>query len=289
MTDSECLMNTLTLSHEDVLSILPDRSPDAHKGNFGRILLLCSSCGYTGAAALCAMGALRSGAGLVYLGVPKSIYQIEATKLTEPIVFALPEADGKYHSSALELIEPMLHKMDAILIGPGMGISQHTQHILCSILEKYQGTVVIDADGITQLADHIHILRGRNGQTILTPHAGEFTRIGGNSENDRISEAVKMATDLGCILLLKGHRTVITDGVTTYVNNTGNPGMAVGGSGDLLAGIIVSLVGQGIDPLLATATAAWLHGRAGDICTEKIGQYGMLPTDMLQELPRLMK
>jgi NAD(P)H-hydrate epimerase len=133
------------------------------------------------------------------------------------------------------------------------------------------------------------ILRERHAPTILTPHAGEFARIGGDNQADRIVETQRFAREYGCILLLKGHETVISDGEETYVNQTGNPGMAVGGSGDLLSGIIVSLLGQGIEPLKAAACGAWLHGKAGDLCAEKIGQYGMLPTDMVEVLPRLLK
>ena len=132
-------------------------------------------------------------------------------------------------------------------------------------------------------------MRGRTGTTVLTPHTGEFARIAGELTDDRISSAVKFAKLSGSIVLLKGHRTVITDSNICYINNTGNPGMAVGGSGDVLAGMIAALLGQGITPLEAAACAAWLHGAAGDICAEEIGQYGMLPTDMLKVLPRLLK
>lgn len=124
---------------------------------------------------------------------------------------------------------------------------------------------------------------------ILTPHDGEFARLGGVIGADRRAAAEKMAGELGCTMLLKGHRTVITDGETTYINTTGNPGMAVGGSGDVLSGIIVSLLGQGIDPLKAAACGAWLHGAAGDLCAAELGQYGMLPGDMVAALPRLLK
>jgi len=147
----------------------------------------------------------------------------------------------------------------------------------------------VDADGINVLKAHKDILRGRTYPTILTPHDGEFLRFGGTIGEDRMASAVYFSREWNCILLLKGHRTCITDGTVCYRNETGNPGMAVGGSGDVLAGIIVSLLGQGIAPLEAAACAAWLHGAAGDICAEEIGQYGMLPTDVLTRIPRLMK
>lgn len=279
----------MELNHEKVLRLLPDRDLKAHKGDFGKILLLCGSVGYTGAAALSAMGALRSGAGLVFLGVPQSIYTIEAVKLTEPIVFPLPECDGKLSKSAVSEILDRLSNMDAVLLGPGFGQSEGTLAVTKTVLEAYQGPVVLDADGINIISQHKDILRGRTAPTILTPHDGEFRRLGGTLTEDRAASAEKMAEDLGCIMLLKGHRTVITDGRATYINHTGNPGMAVGGSGDVLAGIIVSLLGQGLQPLEAAACGAWIHGAAGDLCAGEIGQYGMLPSDLVQALPRLLK
>ena len=277
------------LNHESVLSLLPDRDCNAHKGNFGKILLLCGSLGYTGAAYLAAMGALRSGAGLVFLGVPESIYTIEAVKLNEAIVFPLPDDGGMLSSWAIPEILDRLPKMDAVLIGPGLGWSPKTQAVVKAVLENAACPVVLDADGINVMGEHKDILRGRQAPTILTPHDGEFARLGGNIGTDRMATAASMAKELGCILLLKGHRTCITDGENHYINCTGNPGMAVGGSGDLLSGILVSLLGQGLAPLEAAAVGAWLHGAAGDICAEELGQYGMLPTDMLRVLPRLMK
>ena len=282
-------MDTIKLNHSEVLKLLPERNPCAHKGDFGRILLLCGSRGYTGAAALAAMGALRCGAGLVYLGVPESIYVIEAVKLTEAIVFPLPEADGRLSATAVDEIRNLLPKMDTVLIGPGLGQSEGVFMVVQEVLRAFDGPVVLDADGINVLSGHIDILRGRTNPTILTPHEGEFQRISGQVCDDRIATAVSFAKNTGCIFLLKGHQTVITDGSKCYVNPTGNPGMAVGGSGDVLAGMIAALLGQGIAPLQAAACSAWLHGAAGDICATEIGQYGMLPTDMLQVLPRLLK
>ena len=282
-------MEIKELNHESVLFLLPDRDENAHKGNFGKILLLCGSRGYTGAAYLAAMGALRSGAGLVFLGVPESIYAIEAVKLNEAIVFPLPDDGGMLSGWAIPEILDRLPKMDAVLMGCGLGQSYKTRSVVKAVLENAACPVVVDADGINVLSGHKDILRGRKVPTILTPHDGEFARLGGIIGEDRMASASEMALDLGCVMLLKGHRTCITDGHTGYINTTGNPGMAVGGSGDLLSGIIVSLLGQGLAPLEAAACGAWLHGAAGDLCAQEIGQYGMLPTDMLLALPRLMK
>ena len=278
-----------TLDHEQILKILPDRDPRAHKGDFGKILLLCGSRGFTGAAYLAAMGALRSGAGLVFLGVPESIYAVEAVKLNEPVVFPLPDRGGKLSQEAIPEILERLPQMDAVLVGPGLGQSDGVFQVVKTVLEQAACPVVLDADGINLLSAHKDILRGRTAPTILTPHGGEFARLGGQAGADRQAAAEAMARDLGCSLLLKGHNTVITDGTVTYINPTGNPGMAVGGSGDVLAGIITALLGQGVKPLEAAACSAWIHGAAGDICAAEIGQYGMLPTDMVAVLPRLLK
>ena len=279
----------MELNHEKVLEILPDRDRNAHKGDFGKILLLCGSRGYTGAAALCARGALRSGAGLVYLGVPESIYAIEAVKLEEAIVFPLPDTNGMLSREAIPEILRRLPAMDAVVLGCGLGQSEGTLEVVKAVIEEASCPVVLDADGINLAAAHKNILRERTGITILTPHEGEFARLGGVLTQGRVAAAQQMAMELGCILVLKGPNTIITDGQATYINPTGNPGMAVGGSGDVLAGIIGAFLGQSILPLEAAACAAWVHGAAGDLCAREIGQYGMLPSDMIRVLPRLLK
>lgn len=282
-------MEILELNRDSVNAVLPQRDPWGHKGSFGKILLLCGSRGYTGAAYLSTMGALRSGAGLVFLGVPESIYAIEAVKLNEPVVFPLPDIGGMVSADAVRELEPKLEKMDAVLIGCGLGISPDTEQLLLWVLKNARCPVIVDADGITMLRTHKDILRGRKYPTILTPHDGEFLRLGGTIGDDRMTSAADFAREWNCVLLLKGHRTCVSDGKTHYRNTTGNPGMAVGGSGDVLAGIITSLAGQGIEPLQAAACGAWLHGAAGDLCARELGQYGMLPSDMLNALPRLLK
>lgn len=279
----------MILTHQSVLELLPERNPFTHKGDYGKLLLLCGSRGFTGAAYLAAMGALRSGAGLVFLGVPESIYAIEAVKLNEAVVFPLPDLDGKLSHNAIPTILEKLPRMDAVLIGCGLGLSADTLAVVQAVLRNAECPVVLDADGITLLSEHKTILRGRQHPTVLTPHDGEFQRIVGSLKGNRQSCAEEFAQENNCILLLKGHETIITNGTSTYINHTGNPGMAVGGSGDLLAGIIVSLLGQKLPALEAAACAAWLHGAAGDLCAEELGQYGMLPSDMLTTLPRLMK
>ena len=188
-------MEIRQFDHEQVLALLPDRNADAHKGNFGKLLLLCGSEGYTGAAALSAMGALRCGAGLVYLGVPRSIYAIEAVKLTEPIVFPLPDRDGMLSTQALPKILAMLGSMDAVLIGPGLGQSEATRAVIRTVLEEAKCPVVLDADGINGICRHMDILRERHYPTVLTPHAGEFSRLGGSTAGDRVAVAETFARE----------------------------------------------------------------------------------------------
>lgn len=279
----------MELTAADIAMLLPKRDENAHKGIFGRILLLCGSLGYTGAAYFAAMGALRTGAGLVYLGVPESIYAIEAGKLNEPVIFPLPDQGGRLDKSAIPEILERLPRMDAVLIGPGLGLGTGPEAVLTAVLTHAACPVVVDADGITLLVRHMDILRGRMAPTVLTPHDGEFARLFGPVGEDRMASARAAALDSRSIVLLKGHRTYITDGTRDYRNTTGNPGMATGGSGDVLAGILASLLGQGLEPLEAAACAAWLHGKAGDLCAVDLGEYGMLPTDLLGYLPRLLK
>lgn len=276
------------LQASDISRLLPKRQRDTHKGSYGKILLLCGSVGCTGAAYLAAMGALRTGAGLVYLGVPESIYAIEAVKLNEAVVFPLPDENGKLSEAALPAILERLPRMDAVLLGPGLGVSDGTRKVLEGVLNHAVCPIIVDADGINLLAVHKNIVHGWKAPLVLTPHDGEFARIFGRMPENRLADAMALAQEYHAVVLLKGWRTLVTDGERIFRNTTGNPGMAVGGSGDLLAGIIVSLAGQGLSPLEAAAAGAWLHGAAGDRCAEVLGEYGMLPTDMLSFLPQLL-
>ena len=271
-----------------IRTLLPVRKRDTHKGDYGKILLLCGSRGFTGAAALAAMGALRTGAGLVYLAVPESIYAIEAVKLTEPVVLPLPDEDGKLCAASIPKIAELLPKMDAVLFGSGSGLGAGTEEVLLYLLNHAECPLILDADGITLAAKHKDILRGRSFPTILTPHDGEFARLS-PPDMPRMEQTIALARELEVILLRKGYRTLITDGVTCFENQTGNPGMATGGSGDVLAGVILSLLGQGLPPLQAAAAGAWLHGAAGDLAAAQLGEYGMLPGDVVDNLPQLLK
>lgn len=276
------------MDQHTIRTLLPRRRRDTHKGDYGKILLLCGSRGFTGAAALAAMGALRTGAGLVYLAVPESIYAIEAVKLTEPVVLPLPDRDGRLCADSIPEIAALLPKMDAVLFGSGSGLGEGTGEVLKYLLKNCECPLILDADGITLAAKHKDILRDRTTTTILTPHDGEFARLSPPAL-PRVEQTMQLARELGVILLRKGHRTLITDGDTCWENRSGNPGMATGGSGDVLSGVILSLLGQGVPPLEAAAAGAWLHGAAGDRAAERLGEYGMLPGDLVEELPQLLK
>ena len=186
-----------------------------------------------------------------------------------------------------------LDQGDGVLIGPGLGRSRKTDVRTCRLLQRVQTAVVLDADGINAVAEHIDVLDTRRGRvTVLTPHDGEFLRLTGGTPlgPDREAAAAAFARAHSCVLVLKGHRTITAfpDG-ETFVNTTGNPGMAKGGSGDVLAGMILSLLGQGLPPKQAVPAAVWLHGRAGDLAAEALGEYGMTPDDLLQQIPAAIR
>lgn len=282
-------MKIVTTRRAEIHRWLPRRERTAHKGDFGKILLLCGAVGYTGAPVLAARAAVRSGAGLVFVGVPEAVYPIVAGNLVEPMVFPLPCEDGMLSAAAIPELLRRLEGCDACLIGCGLGKSAGTFAVVKAVLEQARCPVVVDADGINVLEGHIDIVRGAACPVILTPHEGEFRRLGGDPSLGRLQGACQLQRETGAVLLRKGHRSLICDGEECYVNPTGNPGMATGGSGDVLAGILVSLLGQGLPPLRAAAAAAWLHGAAGDLCARVLGEYGLLPTDLIGALPRLLK
>lgn len=271
---------------------LPRRPRDAHKGDFGKVLILAGSVGYTGAPVLSARAAVRAGAGLVTLAVPESIYPIVAVKCDSAMPRPLPaEPDGLLSAAGIYLLLRNLEEKSAVLAGPGLGRSDGVSALVGAVLEKSACPVVLDADGINALSGHIDRLDRRRGLTILTPHDGEFARLGGDlSDGDRVKAAKGFSITHKCILVLKGHHTITAfpDGAV-FLNTTGNPGMAKGGSGDVLAGMIAGLLGQGLDPKLAVPAAVWLHGRAGDRCARDLGEYSMTPADLIAYLPEVMK
>ncbi len=285
------------LEKEDIFQLLPPRNPYANKGSFGKVGLLCGAVGYTGAAALASRAALRCGSGLVFTLVPEAVYPIVATKLEEAMVFPVPsDAAGRICYKAKEIILSRLSECTCALLGPGLGRSAELTKLLIDLISVWKQPLVVDADGLNAFAGHIDVLREAACPIILTPHDGEYARLMPreaplSQENllQRCQAALRLAERSGAVVLLKGHRTIITDGKRFYMNCTGNPGMATGGSGDVLAGMILSLLGQGVAPLEAAALGAYLHGAAGDLCAAEIGERGLLPSDMILAAARLLQ
>lgn len=272
---------------------LPKRPADGHKGDFGKVLVVGGSRGYTGAPVLAARGALRTGAGLVSVGVPASIYNITAVKCDEAMAMPVPcREDGKWGEESLMPLLGLMAKNQAALIGPGMGRSGWVETLMCQVLGTVSYPLVVDADGINAIAGHMDVLESRRQwPTILTPHDGEFERMGGDlSDGDRLKAARIFAMAHGCLLVLKGHNTIIAlPNGECFINATGNSGMAKGGSGDVLGGMILSLIGQKMNPVRAAVCAVYLHGRAGDLAAADKGEYGMLPTDLIEQIPYAIK
>lgn len=268
--------------------VLPRRERTAHKGDFGRVYLLAGSVGFTGAPVLAAAGALKAGAGLVTVAVPESAYPAAAAKLLCAMPKPLPERDGVVAEGALPGIFKALRTADAALVGPGLG---RADTVARAVVEEAPCPLVVDADGLNALAGHIDVIDTRRDKvTVLTPHFGEFCRLLGETPEKPEEAAQDFAKDHGCIVVLKGHRTLTAfpDGESA-LNPTGNPGMASGGSGDVLAGMLVSLLGQGFDPKWAVPAAVYLHGRAGDLAAEALGEYAMTAADLLAYLPAAMR
>ena len=268
---------------------LPRRRADAHKGNFGRCLIASGSIGYTGAPALCARAASKMGAGLVYLGVPKAIYDIMATKLDEEMPFPLPsDNEGRLAANAAGELIKRTGDCDVLLLGPGLGASSGIKELVLSTIRLAKAPIVLDADGLNAISGNVEILQQSESPLILTPHPGEYLRLGGElSSGDRLLSAREFAHRHGCILVLKGHRTItaLPDG-TAYINTTGGPAMAKGGSGDVLAGMIAALIGQKFPLKEAVITAVYLHGMAGDLCAEDSGEYSVTAGDIISMLPK---
>lgn len=278
------------IDREFVRRALPARPANGHKGTFGKVCLLGGSVGYTGAPVLCAGAAVRSGCGLVYLGVPECVWQIAAAKCLCAMPFPLPEKDGALALSGEADFRRRAEGCDAVAIGCGMGRSADSDALTRRLLTLSQ-PLVLDADGINALSGHIDTLSCRRGlTTVLTPHDGELARIGGDMTAPRESSAAAFAAQHGVCLVRKGHRTVIAapDG-RLAVNTTGSDGMAKGGSGDVLTGLLTGLLAQGVEPFAACCCAVWLHGRAGDLAAEEKGHRGMTPADMIEKLPYALK
>lgn len=269
--------------------LLSARQADAHKGDFGRVGIVAGSREMTGAAILCGRAALRSGAGLVHLYVPKSAHPIVALGHPCYMVHPLDEDNrGRLAPQAVDDLANQLESMDVVAMGPGCGTGPGLAKLIPLLLGR-KGKLVLDADGLNQMAQDRLGTRTKWAELILTPHPGEMARLLASLDckpgESRLETAQTVARLASAVVLLKGHQTVIGDGNRAYLNSTGNPGMATGGSGDVLTGIISALWCQGLGGFEAACLGAWVHGRAGDLMARTLGQISLVATDLIDGLP----
>ncbi|MCR4404581.1 MAG: NAD(P)H-hydrate dehydratase [Candidatus Acetothermia bacterium] len=282
------------IDRELVASPLPRRRPYSHKGDYGRIFVLAGSRGYTGAAALAAEAALRAGAGLVTLGIPASLNPILEEKLTEVITRPLPEVDGSLAFAALGEIEESLKPQDVLALGPGLSRHPETARLVKELIKRVGLPAVVDADGLNNLSDEPEAIREAKAPLVLTPHPGELSRLNKKAiaeiEADRVGAARAFAKEYNVILVLKGVPTVVaTPDGRCYINSTGNSGLASGGSGDVLTGLIAGFLGQGLEPWQAAVCGVYLHGLTADRLKPETGERAMIAGDLLKKLPQVLK
>jgi len=276
----------IRLGRSYVSGALPPRPADGHKGTFGKLLIVGGAMGYTGAPYLAARAAVRSGCGLVFLGVPRCIWEIEAVKCASAMPFPLPDEEGRLSAAAAEPLKG-LRGCDVLALGPGLGRGEGVRAVVDALLWETEQPVVLDADGLNALSENMDALEARRGRvTVLTPHDGEFARLCGRSledslRRDRVESSREFAARWGCTLVRKGHRSLIAlpDG-RVLENTCGGNALAKGGSGDVLTGLIASLLAQGAGAERAAACGVWLHARAGDILRERMSAYCVTPEDV---------
>jgi NAD(P)H-hydrate epimerase len=271
-----------------------ERKADIHKGDCGRVFILAGSPGMTGAACLASMGALRTGAGLVTVGVPSGLNPILEVKLTEAMTLPLPQTkSGSLSLKALEKGLTFAKNQDVVLIGPGLSQDENTKKFVREFLVNIDKPVVLDADGLNAIVDFTEILAKMKSSVIITPHIGEFSRLflRGRLENkgDFREKARQVSLKFKCVVVLKSHKTVVIDGDEEFLNNTGNPGLATGGSGDVLSGMVAALVGQKVRQYDASRYAVYLHGLAADIAAREKTQVSLLPSDVIDAIPHALK
>ena len=285
-------INRFLITPEIVRNIMPVRKPDGHKGTYGRVLVVGGSSGLSGAAALASDAALKAGAGLVTLAVPASLHDLMEVKLTEVMTKSLPETDEvSISSGAVPTVQELAGNADVLALGPGISTNQNTVSFVRELLTVVEQPMVIDADGLNALAGAEELVANCKATPVLTPHPGEMARLLGiiieQVQNNRIEAALEAARKYNSVVILKGNRTVVCspDG-TTYINPTGNPGMATGGSADVLTGLVAGLRGQGLSPLEAAVAGVYFHGLAGDLAAAEKGMLSLTAGDLLDYLPQ---
>jgi len=287
--DPELLLGLLEA--DDVASAFPPRDPAAHKGTFGHVLVIAGSVGKTGAAALASLAAQRVGAGLVTLAVPQSLNDVMEAKLTEVMTEPVPETETRTIGlEALDRLQRLAEGKSAVAIGPGLGVHPSTQKLVYELLSSLKLPLVLDADGINALAGRADVLARAGGPVIVTPHPGELSRLLGVSTDEVLRKRIPLVQDaaarLNVTLVLKMAHTIVASAARdAAIVPTGNPGMATGGTGDVLTGLIAGLLAQGVSAGLAAQAGAYIHGLAGDLAAARLGQEAMLAGDLLAEVP----
>jgi hydroxyethylthiazole kinase-like uncharacterized protein yjeF len=289
------ITTTFQLELSDVHRWLPRRSFDAHKYQLGNVFVLAGSIGLTGAAVMASESALRSGAGIVHLGIPASLNSILEMKLTEVMTIPFKETgEGSFSLNDYDAILERVNTSTVSIIGPGISRQYETQNLVRRLIEHATKPLVIDADALFALKGSLNILQETQAEVILTPHVGEFARLVVQSkeeiETKRIDIAQTFAVEFGVTLVLKGAPTVVaTSDGQVYLNSTGNPGMATAGAGDVLSGIIAGFVAQGSPPVHAACSGVYLHGLAGDHAKQNVGEYGLIATDLIRSFAQVLK
>jgi len=292
MRDQESIIGRpLFTGRADVRRVVKPRSVYSHKGDSGYLLIVGGSNVYSGAPALAGMAALRTGVGLVVIAAPKAIASTIRSYSPNIIVHSL--SSDVVTSDDVPKVTQLIGQSDALILGPGIGLDSETKRAIPLMVDKaieMNKPMLIDADAIKALAGQIELLKGAN--TIITPHAGEFNAITGINApprwRERLPICTEFATKYSCVLLLKGHDTIVTDGQRVRLNRTGNPGMATGGMGDVLSGIIGTFLACGAEPFYAAAAGAYVHGLAGDLVRRAKG-FHMVASDIIEALPSILK
>lgn len=283
------------ITKELVKSILPKRDADANKYSVGSLLCVVGSYGFAGAGVLSLRGALRSGVGFVRAVCPESIYGILSAGVPEAVFVPSAQTDrGRISRDNIGDIVKLSRKANSVLLGCGLGLCEDTEELVCALLNYVKAPVVLDADGINAVSSHIDVLKERKFPTVLTPHEGEMSRLTGLTSEyirkNRQKAASEFAKEYGVTLVLKGKDTVIADeSGKCFQNPTGNSGMAVAGSGDVLAGMIASFIAQGAGSFEGAISGVYLHGLSGDICWEEFSEYSLLPSDIVENIPNAIK
>lgn len=283
-----------TLSKQDIKSIMPQRREDSHKGDYGKVLVIAGSYEMPGAALMASASAVEMGSGIVKTAFPDKAYPVIMSNCHEKVLVPLESNRyGRISSLAVHKIETELQKCDAVLIGCGLGQDNDTYNVVKFVLENAEVPIILDADGINLMSDSIDIIRNAKAPVIITPHPAEASRLlkktVSDIQGDRLTAVKELYELTGATVVLKGSRTAVTaDGKNFYVNTTGNAGMATGGSGDVLSGMLLSLVGQGISPEYAAIASVYIHGMAGDSVAHKFSKAGVTPTKIINELAKLL-